>query len=582
MADGRYQYLDKIGEGGMATVYRGVQRSLNRPVAIKVLSAELSDNPSIIKRFKRESLIIAQLNHPNIIHVIDKGTTSTGRPVFIMEFVEGKTLAEIIYQAELTFNRKIDVLVQVCKGLGYAHKLGVIHRDIKPANILIDNEGNARLLDFGIASFFKDKKSSDDHETKLIMGTEAYMAPEQKLGISETSELSDIYSLGVVIYELLSGQLPTHPPKPVSLLARETPEELNALIMRCLSEHKEDRPASVEEVKNTILRVMQGQHLGQAQQDRAGEGLAAIQNRFGLLDVIREDRYSAVYLYEEKSSNNLLVIKKKVGRSAGLKEARILSQLKHPNITNILGTSNKAHVFIIVMEYLAGGSLQDRLIEPMSVSFFLPLACQICEGLAFAHRNRVVHGNLRPSNILLTTGLQAKISDFGLDEHYRVDPQKNNWYRYDDEASSELADIYALGAIFFHALTGAPPEMRGGSIVRTKIFNELDQELQTLLLRVLDKDPMQRPQSVEAVLSELHMMVEEQKTVVKYAPDQSIRSSNDDINEIKGSRSWLLVALVFITVLSIGLNVVLLTGDVGAIKSALKEFGEALWGGIFN
>ena len=103
MADGRYQYLEVIGEGGMATVYRGVQNSLNRQVAIKVLSADLSDNPSIIKRFKRESLIIAGLNHPNIIHVIDKGTTSSGRPVFIMEFVEGQTLSDVIYQNSLTF-----------------------------------------------------------------------------------------------------------------------------------------------------------------------------------------------------------------------------------------------------------------------------------------------------------------------------------------------------------------------------------------------------------------------------------------------------------------------------------------------
>ncbi len=572
MTDSRYQYLDKIGEGGMATVYRGVQRSLNRPVAIKVLSAELSDNPSIIKRFKRESLIIAQLNHPNIIHVIDKGTTSSGRPVFIMEFVEGQTLSEIIADGVLTFNRKIDVLIQICKGLGYAHKLEVIHRDIKPANILIDGEGNARLLDFGIASFFKDKQSGDDKETKLVMGTESYMAPEQMLGITETSELSDIYSLGVVIYELLSGQLPTSPVRPLSVLVPEVPEEFNTLVMQCLAEHKEDRPCSVEEVKTTILRVMQGQHIGQDQQKRAGEGLAAIQSRFGLLDVIRDDKHSAVYLYEEKSSNNLLVIKKKVGRDSGLKEAKILSQLKHPNIVNILGTSNNRHVFIIVMEYISGGTLQDRLIEPMSTSFFLPMACQICEGLAFAHRNRVVHGNLRPSNILLTTNLQPRLSDFGLDEHYLVNPDKNNWYRPDNEENSELLDIYSLGAIFFHALTGAPPEKKSGNIVRSKSFNCLDDELQELLIRMLEKDSLLRPQSVEAVLSEFHMMVKDQKTEIKSGRQPLSNRLSSETRTTNGTSNGFQITLLVVTIISVSLNVLLLMGDVESIKEAVTTF----------
>jgi eukaryotic-like serine/threonine-protein kinase len=576
MTESRYQYLDKIGEGGMATVYRGIQRSLNRPVAIKVLSAELSDNPSIIKRFKRESLIIAQLNHPNIIHVIDRGTTSSGRPVFIMEFVEGQTLSEIIADGVLTFNRKIDLLIQVCKGLGYAHKLGVIHRDIKPANILIDGEGNARLLDFGIASFFKDKQSGEDKETKLVMGTESYMAPEQMLGISETSELSDIYSLGVVIYELLSGQLPVSPVRPLSVLVPELTEELNILVMQCLAKHKEDRPSTVEAVKNTILRVMQGQHIGKDQQKRAGEGLAAIQNRFGLLDVIRDDKHGAVYLYEERSSNNLLVIKKKVGRASGLKEAKLLSQLKHPNIANILGTSNKQHVFIIVMEYIAGGTLQDRLIEPMSTSFFLPMACQVCEGLAFAHRNRVVHGNLRPSNILLTTNLQPRLSDFGLDEHYRVDQDKNNWYRPDNEENSELLDIYSLGSIFFHALTGAPPDTRAGSLVRSKIFNSLDGELQELLIRMLEKDPLLRPQSVEAVLSEFHMMVEDQKTVVKAVLGPSSKRLQSEIGVINGSTPWLQILLLVVITISVSINVLLLVGDAESIKAAVGSFISSL------
>lgn len=519
MTQGRYQYLDKIGEGGMATVYRGIQTSLDRPVAIKVLSAQLSDNPSVRKRFKRESLIIARLNHPNIIHVIDKGTTSSGRPVFVMEYVEGQTLQQAIKSDKLPFNRKVDTMVQVCKGLGYAHKLGVIHRDIKPANILIDTEGNSRLLDFGIASFFKEENEGSD-ETRIIMGTDAYMAPEQRRGIGETSELSDIFSLGVMMYELFAKRLPEPDYRPPSFYESQLSSAMDGLITQCLAADPADRPESVEEVKNRILLAMQGQHLGQEQQDRAGEGLSNLKERFGLLDVIREDRFGAVYLYEEKNSHQLIVLKKRAGSTSGLKEAKLLTQLKHPNVVNVLGTSQKDKVFIVVMEYMTGGSLQDRLIEPLPTARFLKLALPMAEGLAFAHRNRIVHGNLRPSNVLLNNKQEPVMSDFGFDEHYRFNPDENNWYANGREAASELLDIFSLGAIYFHMLTGNPPQHKDGKLVRTKLFVELPNELQALLGRMLDKRPEERPQSIDVVLSEIDYLYEQafgqkEKTAIK-------------------------------------------------------------------
>ena len=573
MKEGRYQYQDKIGEGGMATVYKGLQRSLNRPVAIKVLSATLSDNPSVIKRFKRESLIIARLNHPNIIHVIDKGTTSKGRPVFVMEFVEGTNLADAIRDGRYSFNERVDIAVQLCKGVAYAHKLDVIHRDIKPANVIVDNEGFARLLDFGIASFFQAEGDDKHEETRLIMGTEAYMAPEQHRGISETTTLSDIYSLGVVMHELFTGQLPA--PNDISLtqMSADITPALAELLTRCLSPLPKNRPQSVEEVKTKLLLAMKGQHIAEEQVNRAGEGLASIEKKFGLLDVMQEDRYGAVYLYEDKVSHSLLVIKKRTSSSdAGYREAKLLHTLKHPNLVNILGASKNDNAFIVVMEYVSGGSLQDRLIEPMKLQLFLGLATQLCKGLAFAHQNRIYHGNLRPSNILLTADMHVKISDFGLDEHYRLRPEQRNWYGEKPSQVDELSDIYSLGAIFYHALTGVAPDYKDGNLVKTQYFTKLPPDIQQLVARMLSKDQNIRPQSVEAVASELIPFIEEPKTLIKQSPRQG--SAEQEVRTVvKYQRvNWLTITLAVFVVLSVILNVMLLDDEQGYVKSLINDY----------
>lgn len=580
MKEGSYEYLEKIGEGGMATVYRGIQKSLDRPVAIKVLSKQLSSQPSVRKRFQRESLIVARLNHPNIIHVIDKGTTSKGRPVFVMEYVEGKNLADLIAEESLPFNRKVDLMVQICKGLAYAHKAGIIHRDIKPANVIIDEEGNARLLDFGIASFFEDEKSRSS-ETNLILGTEGYMAPEQKISAQHTSEKSDIYSLGVMMYKLFTARMPAVGCAPPSHYEPKLTGTINDLIMECLAEDVVTRPESVEDIKNRLLLTLRGKHIGSAQMARAGEGLSDIKQKFALLDVIKETNHGSVFLFEDRRGHNLLVIKKKTNSFAGYKEAKLLSQLKHKNIIRIFGASKKESVFIIVMEYVSGGSLQDRLLDRFSVEEFGAIARQISEGLAFAHRNRIIHGNLRPSNILLTSNLQVRITDFALDEHYYRGESSHNWYRLKGEEVSDMSDIYSLGAIFHHMLIGAPPEYKDTRLIRSKAFLELPQVLQQLISRMLEQTPFRRPQSMDAVLSE----------IIAFVGDAPVKESTfeaDERTQIRGGESeqeitqkgsgitWMHLTLSMLIVVSFAFNILFVMGGGELVKITLLRWLEVL------
>lgn len=496
-----YQILDKIGQGGMALVYKGRQTSLNRSVAIKVLSPKFSQDPSFVERFNRESLIIARLRHPNIIHVIDRGI-SEGRPYFVMEFIEGTDLSKVIKENTKTLREKTDIIVQVCKALSYAHKNGVIHRDIKPGNILIDAEGNALVADFGIAHLFEgDDSERKNGEGPVVMGTPRYMSPEQQTDSSTVTAASDVYSLGIVMYELFTGQRFAGTPTQPSALNPELPSGLDAVIARCLEADPVRRFAGADELKSHMLEALQGAHLPQDQKQSALQGLASLQDKFALLDVIKQDRHGAVYLFEDRADQRLMVIKKVVGKTGGLREAKLLHSLRHPRIVPIYGVSSMDRQFIIVMEYVTGGSLRDRMAKVRPWQEGLAVAQDICEGLAFAHKNHLVHGNLRPSNVLIAEDGHVKLSDFGLDEHYGQDASQGNWYHPPDEPRSETADIYAVGMIIYEMLTGSLPSWNHRKLVHHDAFRTLPSDVQTFLTKMVSRDVRERNPNVDEVLA---------------------------------------------------------------------------------
>ena len=339
-----YSKLLKIGEGGMAYVYRGIQESLQRPVAIKLLINDLSRDEEARHRFDRESYIIARLTHPNIIHVIDRGITADEMPYFVMEYVEGLDLGTASKINDISHTNKLDIIIQLLKALSYAHQNNVIHRDIKPENILIDGSGNVKILDFGIAQFYEEKHESTNQTTSgTVMGTYNYMSPEQRESSENVTERSDLYSVGVVMYELFTEKIPTGVfPDPFRLNSEIDPA-LNKLILDCLNQDPELRPKSAEQLKNDLLAISQGSHLGEEQRLRAEQGITKIKSKFLLLDVLREDRFGSVYLYQQKDRNNLLIIKKKLSSSAGFEASNLLASLEHENTRTREHSKNPWH-----------------------------------------------------------------------------------------------------------------------------------------------------------------------------------------------------------------------------------------------
>ena len=228
---GRYRLEGRLGFGGMSTVHLALDLRLERQVAVKLLAEHLADDPTFVSRFQREAQAAARLVHPNIVQIFDSGLDGpTGRHFIVMEYIEGSSCAEILRDdGWVEVEEAVSIIEQACEGLDYAHRHGVVHRDVKPGNLLRAREGEVKLADFGIA---KATEQSSITQVGSVLGTAAYLAPEQARG-EEAGPRADLYALGVVTYQLISGRLPYEATSLTELALkqqREEPPTLDTLV----------------------------------------------------------------------------------------------------------------------------------------------------------------------------------------------------------------------------------------------------------------------------------------------------------------------------------------------------------------
>ncbi len=506
-----YRVKTTLGSGGMASVYLATQESLDRQVAIKVLDASLIDDQLIQNQFAQESKLIASLNHPNIVQVIDQGVTPQGHPYFVMPYVKSITLNAILKRSDINATRKIDIAIQICKALAYAHRNGVVHRDIKPGNILVDYDGHVRLVDFGIAGYFASREKPNlIKDEKLVMGTDAYMAPEQLESASKTSHLSDIYSLGIVLHQLFYGCFPMQAVLPGPDY-NEFSASLKPLINSCIEPTPEKRPSTADEVRQQLLLIAQGKHLRNNRWSNDSPQ-NDIPSNYQLLDVLKEDPFGATYLAKDPKHKRFLIIKKQkldhIGKAE--KANTTLTQVQHPHIARIFGTGKNARVFITVSEYLAAGSLQERLSQAFTLGQWILMAQQLCSALSCAHAHNIVHGNLRPSNILFAENNFIKITDFGFPAHSYS--EQDDWYRPSNESESTSADIYAAGAILFQLLTGTRPEASIFNWKNVWTLRRIPHGLRSVILRMIHSKAQKRYDKAESAMQALQDFYNQQNT----------------------------------------------------------------------
>jgi tRNA A-37 threonylcarbamoyl transferase component Bud32 len=253
---GQLEEIELVGQGGMGVVYRARQKQLERIIALKILPETKAESEAFAERFMREARSLAKLNHPNIVTVYDFGHTESGLYYFIMEFVEGTNLRDVIEAGNLSPGEALAIIPQICEALQYAHQEGIIHRDIKPENILIDKKGRVKIADFGIAKLL-DKPDDQFTLTQAghKMGTPHYMAPEQIEHPHQVDHRADIYSLGVVFYEMLTGELPLgkfeKPSQKVHIDIR-----LDDVVLRTLEKEPNRRYQHASEVKTEVVTIV--------------------------------------------------------------------------------------------------------------------------------------------------------------------------------------------------------------------------------------------------------------------------------------------------------------------------------------
>ena len=548
---GGCRIVKKLGEGGMGAVFLAEHTRLKRQSVIKVIPAHLSSNRQLIARFQREAQAAAVIQHPNVVNVFNVGDEN-GVHFIEMEFVDGAGLDQRMKEKKVLDQMDaVRIIKEACKGLGEAHKHGIVHRDIKPDNIMLTRKGQVKIADFGLA-----RASSGDAElTKVgqILGTPAYMSPEQCQG-KPTDSRCDIYSLGATFYAMVTGKRPFTGKSVMEIMQKHideqpiTPREYNPdlsvlvakIILKMMAKKPEDRyqeGAEVIEALDNFLKEEGTEHLEKIQK--------ALDGRYKLIKKLGQGGMGAVY-----SAKALVPVDGiKEGEVVAIKvlttdvteedvvrfqrEAELAASVDHPGVIGVIEFKISEAINYIVMEYVEGESVRDILRDKqlMAESETIRVMKAACMALGAAHDKGIVHRDIKPDNLMIASDGRIKIADFGVAKstteaqteltqagflvgtpHYMSPEQCSG------ESEVEVttrADIYSLGATAYFMATGVKPfegdtqptillqHMKSPPKPPTEVNEKLSEGFSNVILNMMAKRPEYRYATVKDVLDEL-------------------------------------------------------------------------------
>jgi serine/threonine protein kinase len=561
-----YEILEELGRGGMGVVYKARQVSLKRLVALKLIRDAALASPEERARFQIEAEAAARMQHPNIVAIYDIGNHA-GRPYFAMELIEGGSLDKHLAGQSLPARQAAELVHSVALAVQHAHSQKVVHRDLKPANILLQKEQSGRMLaelgaerpaadsasvlrassfvpkitDFGLAKRL-DSESTALTRDGAVLGTVSYMAPEQAEGrIREIGPATDVYALGAILYELLTGRPPfqadswnrtvqlvlhDEPERPTRLQP-DVPRDLETICLKCLEKPPSQRYASAGDLAEDLGRFLTGQPVGAVPLGER-ERLERLARREGyqIVGVIGSGPRSNVYQAFEGPLKQAVAIK--VFRTSICsrdewenwlrRAADVWAGLTHPNIVPVRRACWWDGAPCLILEYVPHGSLAGKLNgQPYPIRQALRLVEQLAEIVGYLHRQGVVHGNLKPTNILFAADDIPRVADLPLgvgmfQRSQAVDEREVASLGYSApelvrESAAEprpYTDIYGLGMILYGLLTGRPPF--AGATAREVLEQVRSQEpvppsrlnpkvalhVEACCLRCLRKDPWRR------------------------------------------------------------------------------------------
>ncbi len=547
----RYEIVRLLGEGGMGAVYKARDRELDRVVAVKVVRPEYSSHRETVWRLKQELILARQVTHHNVIRIFDIGLSDDGRRFISMEYVEGRDLRTILRERrKLAPTEAAKLFHQALEGLEAAHNEGVIHRDLKPQNVLVEPGGRVVLMDFGVARALD---AGGMTRTGVLVGTPDYMSPEQAMG-EKLDTRSDLFSAGVVLYELLTGVTPYHEKTMMATLIRRTteravpprtldasiPQYLSDIVARCLEIDREARYQTTGEILRDLDAGRASTAGGASSPSEASADAlrpgARLGSRYVIETLLGEGGMGKVYRAMDVE----------LGRTAALKMVRpeltanaramellkqeilLASRISHKNILRIYDLGEADGLKFISMAFVDGEDLFRRLERAgaLPLDAALRIARQIARALEAAHGEGIVHRDLKPQNVLLGAGDQVYVADFGLARPLEEGVAAGSGevmgtprYMSPEQASSQpldhRTDLYSFGLILFEMLTGDAP-FASETVMQTvyarvtrpprspKLLRpDLPDHYARIVLKCLERDPARRYQSAAEILADL-------------------------------------------------------------------------------
>jgi serine/threonine protein kinase/tetratricopeptide (TPR) repeat protein len=549
----RYEILKPLGEGGMGAVYKARDRELDRLVALKVIRPELAGHPEILRRFKQELILARQVTHKNVIRIFDLGMAD-GRKFITMEFVEGRDLKSILVErGKLPAEEVVPIVQQICRGLEAAHTEGVVHRDLKPQNIMVDAQGRVWVMDFGLA---RSTELVGMTRTGSLMGTPDYMSPEQARA-DKVDARADLFSLGIIFYETLTGDLPfpadtlmaallkrvKEKAVPPSVVDPSIPQRVSDIVMKCLEADRDKRYQTCGEILADLAGEAPHSSASIAQPSTISVAALGPGSQFGprykIESLIGEGGMGKVYKAHDSDLDRTVALKLVRPELASdpnamqrfKQELLLASRISHKNILRIHDLGDVGGVKFISMAYVEGKDLHDVIAEcgRFPVERAVNIARQLAGALEAAHTEGVVHRDLKPRNVLVDRADNVYVSDFGLAKSLESDaatvmtrtgevlgtPRYMSPEQAESKPTDHRSDLYSLGVILYEMVTGDAP-FAGDSTLQVmyqhvtqrakdpKLVNpELPDYLNRIILKCLEKNPADRYQHAREIQQDL-------------------------------------------------------------------------------
>jgi serine/threonine protein kinase len=548
---GRYRIMDEVGRGSVSTAYLARDVAEGRVVALKVIHPDLVSEGQFLRRFQREAKLLARLNCPQAVTLLDHGKDA-GQSFIILEYVPGKTVTAILEEeGALEIERALDIAQQVAQCLVAADKVGIVHRDIRPSKIMVTTKGRVKVMDFGIA------KGVDLSRLTATgtLGSPHYLSPELAEG-KEADIRSDIYSLGVMLFEMLIGERPYDADNAVDIvlkhlqdpipslqeLDKEIPAEVDELVAKCLAKDPADRfqtPVDLIEAINKASRKAEGLPAPGMENALSGHTLG----QYRLMERLGRGGMATVYKAYQPSLDRHVAVKVLPTYLAHdpdfaarfEREARAIAKLNHPNILPVHDYGQKGDLVYIVMRYVPGGTLKEMLDQPLDLDTTVEIITQVGRALDYAHKQDILHRDVKPSNILMAEGKWALLSDFGLAKMVGASVQITKTgtgmgtpaYMSPEQAqgtgTDARSDIYSLGIVLFEMLTGRVPfeadtplavllkHLTAALPLPRELKPDIPEPVERVIFKALAKAPEDRYQRAGEMVEALERAVEEAK-----------------------------------------------------------------------